>query len=73
MGAWKASPSTPERAVRRSSYRDATGLPAALHGREFRNESLFVTIVKTSDQLAPGVSEAALDATRDHYDCAAPP
>jgi len=32
-----------------------------------------VTIVKTSDQLAPGVSEAALDATRDHYDCAAPP
>lgn len=63
----------PAHAVRRSSYRDATGLPAALHGREFRNESLFVTIVKTSESLGAGVSEAALDATRDHYDCAAPP
>ena len=73
LAAATAGAGIPERAVRRSSYRDATGLPAALHGREFRNESLFVTIVKTSDQLAPGVSEAALDATRDHYDCAAPP
>ena len=73
LAAATAGAGIPERAVRRSSYRDTTGLPAALHGREFRNESLFVTIVRTSDQLAPGVSEAALDATRDHYDCAAPP
>ena len=60
----------PKDAVRRSFYRDAADLPEHFVGREFRSESLFVTVVKTDERPAEGVSDAALDATNDYYECA---
>ncbi|GMI04920.1 hypothetical protein TrVE_jg12137 [Triparma verrucosa] len=51
----------PADAIRKSHFRDATDLPEALHRREFRNESLFITIRRTDADLGAGVLDAELD------------